>query len=108
MDEYSFFQCFEGLQSHIDENPNEINTNQLKKYVAQLDKYYPSRNPELLISRVLLLQCYISSEVSMNGWMKWQNYQAAVELGEFILPVAVDVFGKSLELMAFVFIVLVV
>lgn len=40
--------------------------------------------------------------------MKWQNYQAAVELGEFILPVAVDVFGKSLELMAFVFIVLVV
>ena len=31
-----------------------------------------------------------------------------MELGEFILPVAVDVFGKSLELMAFVFIMLVV
>ncbi len=37
--------------------------------------------------------------------VKWKNYQAAVELGEFLLPLAVDVFGKSLELMAFVSIV---
>ena len=63
MEEYSFFHGFEGLQSHLGQDPNEININQLKKYITQLDKLYPSRNPELLIARVLLLRYYVNSEV---------------------------------------------
>ncbi len=63
MEEYSFFHGFEGLQSHRDQDPNEININQLKRYITQLDKLYPSRNPELLIARILLLRYYANSEV---------------------------------------------
>lgn len=62
-DDYPLFHGYEGLQNYLNQSSGELNINTLKKHITQLDKVYPSRNPELLIARVLLLRYYVNSEV---------------------------------------------
>ncbi|KAK8806600.1 hypothetical protein WA588_003164 [Blastocystis sp. NMH] len=84
---YDGFSCYFGKSV----TESRFDVMKLKASINALSMHVADSNSELLSQRITLLRYYLFSE----------NYQAAVELGEFLLPVVVEKYGRGLEMMTF-------